>query len=104
MESNDLKGATIASNQSGKGYETISKLSEVHQSTVRKTVHQRKTFKTGVNLPRVDIPANPSESKTEDAQRNCKEELHVRLCKQQSKYQMLKFRKVPFALDNYGLF
>lgn len=39
MESNDLKGATIASNQTGKGYETISKLSEVHHSTARKTVH-----------------------------------------------------------------
>jgi len=50
--SNDLREATVAARQSGKGYEVISKLSGVHHSTERKW----KTFRTAVNLPRSVSP------------------------------------------------
>ena len=36
--SNDLRGATVAAHQSGKGYKDISKLFGVHHSRVRKII------------------------------------------------------------------
>ena len=47
--SNDLREATVAAHQSGKGYKAISKLFGVHHSTERKIIHRWKTFKSYIS-------------------------------------------------------
>ncbi|MEQ2245872.1 hypothetical protein ILYODFUR_032390 [Ilyodon furcidens] len=58
--SNGLREATLAAHQPGRGYQVISKLSKVHQSTDRKHVPQKKTSQTAANLPRSGHPSRSS--------------------------------------------
>jgi len=53
--SNDLRETIVATFQSGKGYKAFSKLFRVHHSTIRKIIHSWKSFKTAVNLPRIEL-------------------------------------------------
>ena len=48
--SNNLREATVASQQSERGYKVICKQSGVHHSTATEIIDKWKTFRTVVNL------------------------------------------------------
>ena len=55
--SEDLRLRIVDLHNAGKGYKSISKSIDVHQSTVRQVVYKWRKFSTVANLPRSDCPA-----------------------------------------------
>ncbi|XP_073435808.1 uncharacterized protein [Dendrobates tinctorius] len=54
--SEDVRRRVVEAHEAGKGYKTISKMCELHHSTVRKIIYKWKTFNTISTLPRSGRP------------------------------------------------
>ncbi|XP_077110775.1 uncharacterized protein LOC143766747 [Ranitomeya variabilis] len=54
--SEDVRRRVVEAHEAGKGYKTISKMCELHHSTVRKIVYKWKAFNTISTLPRSGRP------------------------------------------------
>ena len=56
--SDDLRLRIVDLHEAGKGYKSISKSLDVHQSTVRQIVNKWRKFSTVATLPKSARPAN----------------------------------------------
>ncbi|XP_073516509.1 uncharacterized protein [Phyllobates terribilis] len=54
--SEEVRRRVVEAHEAGKGYKTISKMCELHHSTVRKIIYKWKTFNTISSLPRSGRP------------------------------------------------